>query len=144
MQKSANTNVAEWDTEETGRVGVMSIIDRDTDQVLSRFINVAEDAIGRHNIDEENVPPDRLIVEPGKAAFSPEERITIPEGMARDANGAADIASIEATIRYVETLNDEGEASGTWKIGEIMACLVRTTAVEHGLISTTTQIMALN
>ena len=93
----------------------MSIIDRDTDQILSRFINVAEDAIGRHNIDEENVPPDRLIVDPGKAAFSPEERITIPEGMARDANGAADIASIEAAIRYVETLNAEGDASGTWK-----------------------------
>ena len=35
--------------------------------------------------------------------------------MARDANGAADIASIEAAIQYVETLNDEGEASGTWK-----------------------------
>ena len=41
--------------ESAERVGVMSIIDRDTDQILSRFINVAEDAIGRHNIDEENV-----------------------------------------------------------------------------------------
>ena len=54
--------------ESAERVGVMSIIDRDTDQILSRFINVAEDAIGRHNIDEENVPPDRLIVDPGKSS----------------------------------------------------------------------------
>ena len=36
--------------ESAERVGVMSIIDRDTDQILSRFINVAEDAIGRHTL----------------------------------------------------------------------------------------------
>ena len=55
---AGNQPIPEWPdgTDESNeRVGVMSLIDRVTDQILSRFINVAEDAIGRHNIDEENV-----------------------------------------------------------------------------------------
>ncbi|MFO0016964.1 MAG: hypothetical protein ACK52U_10465, partial [Synechococcaceae cyanobacterium] len=95
-------------------VGVMSLIDRDTDQVLARFLNVSEDAIGRHNIDEQNVPPDRLVAEPGKAAFSASERVTVPEGMARDPNGATDLAAIEAQIRKITAIASDGVASGSW------------------------------
>ena len=96
-------------------VGVMSLIDRDTDQVLARFLNVSEDAIGRHNIDEQNVPPDRLTAEPGKAVFSHSERVTVPEGMARDPNGATDLAAIEAQIRKITEIAADGSATGNWQ-----------------------------
>ncbi|MFN9694940.1 MAG: hypothetical protein ACK550_14280, partial [Synechococcaceae cyanobacterium] len=72
------------------------------------------DAIGRHNIDEQNVPPDRLVAEPGKAAFSASERVTVPEGMARDPNGATDLAAIEAQIRKITAIASDGVASGSW------------------------------
>ena len=92
----------------------MSIIDRDTDQVLSRFINGAEDAIGRHNIDERMFSC-RLMLPLVKQRFHL-KKITIPEGMARDANGAADIASIEAAIR-TGNLNAGGQRYlKDWKI----------------------------
>ncbi|MFM8525586.1 MAG: hypothetical protein ACKOCM_08210, partial [Cyanobacteriota bacterium] len=96
-------------------VGVMSLIDRDTDQVLARFLNVSEDAIGRHNIDEQNVPPDRLVAEPGKAVFSASERVTVPEGMARDPNGATDLAAIEARIRRITAISASGKVAGSWQ-----------------------------
>jgi Ca2+-binding RTX toxin-like protein len=82
------------------------IIDLDTQLVLAKFMGITKDKIGRNNIDEQNVSPDRLQFRSKKPIYAKDETISLVDTAVRDPNGAADLEKIDF---WLKTPN------GTWQ-----------------------------
>lgn len=93
--------------EEERRAGtwVTSLIDQDTNQVLAELIGIRKAQIGRNNIDEQNVPPDRLRLESERPVYAKNDEFKLSEAKVRDPNGAGDLEALQFTLR---------KPDGTW------------------------------
>ncbi|MEB3319702.1 MAG: FG-GAP-like repeat-containing protein, partial [Cyanobium sp.] len=84
---------------------ITRLIDNDTNQVLAQLVDVREKQIGRNNIDEQNVEPDRLRIATDRPVYAKNDVVRIANGLVRDPNGAADMESLQMSLRQTAGLN---------------------------------------